>query len=335
MVSAETPRRLGHSNYMPRRRKDPGPQPQRSILLPETPGIRRIKYPGFIDPCLATLTDRPPRTTDWVHEIKFDGYRTQLHLHGAKPKAFTRRGNDWSKRFDYLLSELVMMPTRECIIDGEAVVQDEQGLTDFGALQDDLAKGGSDRIVYFAFDLLYLDGHDLRRTPLLERKLLLAELLGGQSRRLHLSEHREGDGATMFKRACQIGIEGIVSKRADGIYTSGPSNAWTKVTCRKRETFVVAGMAYNKGKFEGIYLARQDDMSYAGKVEHGFTLDAQRDIQKRAKRLTTRASPLSERVRKPKARWLKPGLLVDVEYRALTGDGKLRHPSFKGLREDL
>jgi bifunctional non-homologous end joining protein LigD len=298
-------------------------------------GLRRVRYPGFIEPCLATLVDRPPRTRGWVHEIKFDGYRTQLHLHGAKPKAFTRRGHDWSKRFDNLLSELVMLPTRECIIDGEAVVQDEQGLTDFGALQDDLAKGGSDRIVYFAFDLLYLDGRDLRRAPLRERKRLLEELVGDQHRRLHVSRHEAGSATAMFKRACQIGIEGIVSKRADAVYTSGRSNVWTKITCRKRETFVVAGLAYNKRRFEGIYLARRDDMSYAGKVEHGFTLQTQRDLERRARGLAARSTPLSTKVSKPKARWLKPELLVDVEYRALTGEGKLRHPSFKGVREDL
>ena len=160
----------------------------------------------------------------------------------AKPKAFTSRGNDWSKRFDYLLSELVMLPTRECIIDGEAVVQDEKGLTDFGALQDDLAKDGSDRIVYFAFDLLYLDGHDLRRTPLRERKRLLSDLMGGHGRRLQLSEHEESSGAAMFKRACQVGTEGIVSKRADappstfatmstvGTRTSGPSGTGGRFT---------------------------------------------------------------------------------------------------------
>jgi len=298
-------------------------------------GIRRVRYPGFIEPCLATLIDRPPRSRGWIHEIKFDGYRTQLHLHGARPKAFTRRGNDWSKRFDNLLSELVMLPTRECIIDGEAVVQDEQGLTDFGALQDDLANGGSDRIVYFAFDLLYLDGHDLRRSGLLQRKRLLAELVGNGHRRLHVSDHEEGSGVAMFKRACQIGIEGIVSKRADGVYSSGRSNAWAKITCRKRETFVVAGLAYNKRKFEGIYLARRDDMSYAGKVEHGFTLQTQHDLEARSKKLVTRTTPLSSKINKPKARWLKPEILVDVEYRALTGEGKLRHPSFKGVREDL
>ena len=320
---------------MVRRRKDPGPQSQRSILPLDTPSIRRVKYPGFIEPCLATLTDRPPRANGWVHEIKFDGYRTQLHLHDAKPKAFSRRGNDWSKRFDYLMSDLVMLPTRECIIDGEAVVQDEQGLTDFGALQADLAKGGSDRVIYFAFDLLYLDGHDLRRTQLLESKNLLAKMMGENRKRLHYSAHQDGSVAAMLKHACKIGLEGIVSKRADGLYVSGRSNAWTKVTCRKRETFFVAGLAYNKRKFDGIYLARRDDLSYAGKVENGFALRSQRELEKKAKGLATRTSPLSTRVSKPKARWLKPEVLVEVEYRALTGEGKLRHPSFKGIRGDL
>ena len=271
----------------------------------------------------------------WFHEIKFDGYRTQHHLHDAKPKAFTRRGNDWSKRFDYLLSDLVMLPTRECIIDGEAVVQDGRGLTDFGALQDDLAKGGSDRIVYFAFDLLYLDGHDLRRTSLSDGKRLLSDLMGQVRNRLHFSAHEEGSGATMLKRACQLGLEGIVSKRAAAPYVSGRSNSWGKVTCRKREPFFVAGIAYAKRKFDGIYLGRPDDMSYAGKVENGFTLKSQRELEKSAKGLATRTSPLSTPVSKPKARWLKPEILVEVEYRALTGEGKLRHPSFKGIREDL
>lgn len=138
----------------------------------------------------------------------------------------------------------------------------------------------------------------------------------------------------MFKRACQIGIEGIVSKRADGLYVSGRSNAWTKVTCRTRETFFVAGLAYNKRKFEGIYLARRDDLSYAGKVENGFTPQSHRELETKAKGLATTRCPLSTRVNKPKARWLNPEVMVDVEYRALT-EGKLRHPSLKGIREDL
>jgi bifunctional non-homologous end joining protein LigD len=124
-------------------------------------------------------------------------------------------------------------------------------------------------------------------------------------------------------------------KRADATYVSGRSNAWAKVTCRKRETFIVAGLAYNKRKFEGIYLARQDDMSYAGKAEHGFTLQSQRDLGRRARGLASRSALFSTKVSKPKSRWLNPELLVDVEYRALTREGKLRHPSFKGVREDL
>ena len=135
----------------------------------------------------------------------------------------------------------------------------------------------------------------------------------------------------------QTGLEGIVSERKDGRYRSGRSNNWTKVTCRKRETFIVAGLAYKGKKFDGIYLGRKRGRSfeYAGKVEHGFGVATERDLRARAEKLIAKSQPLSPRVKKPKAMWLKPGLLVDVEYRAMTGEGKLRHPSFKGIREDL
>lgn len=319
------------------RKKDPGPQSQRSLLRAELPGVRRIDYSGFIEPCLATLVDRPPRTDDWVHEIKFDGYRTQLHLHDARPKAFTRRGYDWTSRFKNLLDALVMLATRECIIDGEAVVEDAQGRTDFGRLQNDLAKGGSDRVVYYAFDLLYLDDADLRRVPLIERKELLRELIGTSWRQLRLSEHITGNSGAIFKEACELGLEGLVSKRANGAYVSGRSNAWTKVTCRKRETYLIAGYALKNGRFDGLYLARRagDRLRYAGKVERGFSEEAKRDVRARLEPLVQKSSPLADKIKKPKARWVKPALLADVEYRALTEDGLMRHPAFKGLREDL
>ncbi len=149
-----------------------------------------------------------------MHDVKFDGYRVQLHKHNAKPKAFTRRVHNWSNRFDDILSEFAMVPSRDCIVDGEAVVQDESGRADFGLLQDDLAKGGSNRIIYFAFDLLYLDDSDLRGMPLVERKKILAALIGQQWPHIRFSEHVEGKGAAMFKRACELRLEGIVSKRA-------------------------------------------------------------------------------------------------------------------------
>jgi bifunctional non-homologous end joining protein LigD len=141
----------------------------------------------------------------------------------------------------------------------------------------------------------------------------------------------------VFKDACKLGLEGVVSKVTTGKYRSGRRNEWVKVTCRKRDTFIVAGIAYKRGKFDGIYLAREKGkaLEYAGKVENGFTDAAVKQLERRSVKLATRKSPLSKAIKKPKARWLKPRLLAEVEYRALTGAGKVRHPSFKGLREDL
>jgi bifunctional non-homologous end joining protein LigD len=225
----------------------------------------------------------------------------------------------------------------DVVIDGEVIVPTATGHSDFGALENDLGAGRSDRFICYAFDILYIAGHDLRRCKLIDRKRVLEELLRGENGPIVLSDHLSEGGDKLFKRACAMDLEGIVSKRADGTYQSGRTPNWTKRTCRQRETFIVAGIAFKRGKFDGIYLARrdEDDLLYAGKVEHGFTAASEMDLRKRAEKLVTKKQPLTKRVAKPKATWLKPWLLVDVEYRALTGEGKLRHPSFKGVREDL
>src|SRR4051794_26681837 len=227
------------------------------------------------------------------------------------------------------------LDAEQIVLDGEVIVPAQDGLSDFGALESDLAKGGSDRLVFYAFDLLHLDGFDLRRCRLLDRKRALAQLIGGATGALRYSEHLEGDGPSIFRQACDLKLEGVVSKRVDGRYVSGRTSFWTKITCRKRDTFVVAGIAYKAGKFDGVYLGRREDggLVYAGKVERGFSEDQKREIANLAKRLKSRSATL--KVKKPKALWLKPEVLADVEYRALTGDGKLRHPSFKGIRNDL
>jgi len=191
--------------------------------------------------------------------------------------------------------------------------------------------------VYFVFDILFIDDTSLKDCALSGRKEVLAELMRGQKYQIRVSEHLEGGGEPLFKQACRLGLEGIVSKRTDAKYRSGRNPDWTKRTCRMRDTFVVAGIAFKGGKFDGIYLGRRTDegLLYAGKVENGFDAQSERDLRRRAARLETRAQPLTKKIKKPKAAWLKPKLLVDVEYRALTGDGKLRHPSFKGIRDDL
>jgi bifunctional non-homologous end joining protein LigD len=307
------------------------------LIASKLKGAKGSKMPGFVEPCLATLRDKVPSGDRWIHEIKFDGYRLQLHKNENDIRFFTRRGHDWTRRFGSLVEAAWHLPATKLILDGEVIVPTETGHSDFGALESDLGSRRSDRFVYHVFDLLYIDGQSLVGCALVNRKEVLAELLRGQNCPIRLSEHLEGGGEPLFTQACKLELEGIVSKRKDATYRSGRSPDWTKRTCRQRETFVVAGIATKRGKFDGIYLGRRVDgeLVYAGKVEHGFSAESERDLRRRAEKLKTRAQPLTKKIKKPKATWLKPKLLADVEYRALTGAGKLRHPSFKGVREDL
>jgi bifunctional non-homologous end joining protein LigD len=300
-------------------------------------GAHGERTPKFIAPCLATLRDKVPSGDQWLHEIKFDGYRLQLHKHENDIRFYTRRGNDWTKRFLSLIQSAWYLPATQLILDGEVIVPTETGHSDFGSLEDDLGAGRSDRFVYFVFDILHINGISLRDCALVHRKSVLIELLRGQSGPIRFSEHLHGGGEPLFKRACRLELEGLVSKLKDAKYRSGRSADWTKRTCRQRETFVVAGIAFNRGKFDGVYLGRREngELLYAGKVENGFDATAERKLRERAERLKTSTQPLSKKIEKPKAIWLKPKLLVDVEYRALTGTGKLRHPSFIGIRDDL
>jgi bifunctional non-homologous end joining protein LigD len=300
-------------------------------------GARGERMPKFIAPCLATLRDQVPSGNQWLHEIKFDSYRLQLHKRENDIRFCTRRGYDWTKRFSSLIQSAWYLPATHLILDGEVIVPTKSGHSDFSSLANDLGAGRSDRFVYFVFDILHINGISLRDCALADRKSVLIELLRGQSGQIRFSEHLQGGGEPLFKRACRLELEGLVSKRKDAKYRSGRSADWTKRTCRQRETFVVAGIAFDRGKFDGIYLARRenDELLYAGKVENGFDPTAAKTLQKRAESLKTNTQPLTQKIKKPKATWLKPKLLVDVEYRALTGGGKLRHPSFIGIRDDL
>jgi bifunctional non-homologous end joining protein LigD len=224
------------------------------------------------------------------------------------------------------------------VLDGEVVVQSPDGTTDFGALEADLGAGRDDRLVFFAFDLLYLDGFDLRRVPLLDRKRVLQTLMESAKEPLRYSEHWATDDVQkLYTQACELGLEGLVSKRASAPYQSGRTQSWTKVTCRNGDTFYAVGIATKNRKFDGVYLARKDgdELLYAGKVERGFSDEQVRELKARLEPYRARAQPLTKKVEKPKATWFKPAVLVDVEFRALTGARKVRHPSYKGIREDL
>src|SRR6202051_1352460 len=231
---------------------------------PPAGGIK-ANYPGFIEPKLATSIDKVPSGERWIHEIKFDGYRVQVHLRDAAVKVFTRRGNDWTNRFRKIAADAWHVNAGSAIINGEAVVPAPNGATDFSVLQNEL-KGRSTKIVLVAFDLLYLNGYDLRKLPLVQRKTLLKKIVDKTD--IHFSESFEADGREMFKHACKTGLEGVVSKVRDSKYSSGRGNDWVKKTCAQRATLPIAGFAMKENKVDGIYLRRpsSEEVGYSGKA---------------------------------------------------------------------
>jgi bifunctional non-homologous end joining protein LigD len=293
----------------------------------------KAPYPGFIEPALATPIDKVPKGERWIHEIKFDGYRVQLHLAHEAVTVYTRRGNDWTKRFKKIADDAFLINAASAIIDGEIVVPATDGTTDFSVLQNEL-KGKSTRIVMVAFDLLYLNGYDLRKLSLEERKFHLKKLIAKTA--IQFSESFEVDGPEMYKHACSVGLEGVVSKVRDSRYPSGRGNDWVKKTCQQRETLPIAGFALKAKKFDGIYLGRLKgkDLVYAGKVDHGFDKSSTAELQARLKPLIRKTQPYAKKIAH-RGIWVEPSLLAEIEYRAKSAEGKVRHPFFKGIRGDL
>jgi bifunctional non-homologous end joining protein LigD len=293
----------------------------------------KVPFPGFIEPALATSIEKVPSGDRWIHEIKFDGYRVQVHLANETAKIFTRRGHDWTHRFKKVAHDAWRIKVSSAVVDGEIVVPAVDGTTDFSVLQNEL-KGKSMSIVLVAFDLLYLNGRDIRKLPLIQRKAELKKILTDTD--VQFSESFEIDGREMFAHACKLGLEGVVSKVRNGPYPTGRTNDWVKKTCAQRETLTIAGFALDEGKWDGIYLGRRkgDDLIYAGKVDHGFDKASAADLQKRLKPLIRKTQPYAKRIAH-RGIWVEPKLLAEIEYRAKSAEGKVRHPFFRGLREDL
>ena len=293
----------------------------------------KAPFPGFVAPALATSTDKVPSGGRWLHEIKFDGYRVQVHLVNEAIKIYTRRGHDWTKRFRKVADDAWHIGAGSAIIDGEIVVPAADGTTDFSVLQNEL-KGKSTKIVLVAFDLLYLNGHDLRKLPLTDRKKHLKKIIDGTD--LQFSESFEIDGKEMFAHACNVGLEGVVSKVRDSRYPSGRGRDWVKTTCAQRETLTIAGFALDGNDWDGIYLGRRkgDALIYAGKVDHGFDKKSSAELRQRLTPLIRKTQPYTKRIAH-KGIWVEPELFAEIEYRAKSAEGKVRHPFFKGLREDL
>jgi bifunctional non-homologous end joining protein LigD len=315
--------------------------PRTSKVKRQAPQLAKKIPPGFIRYLDPNEVERPPSGEAWAHEIKWDGYRAQAHLTEGRGTIYTRNGNDWTARFGPIAPAVELLPARTAIIDGEAVAIDRKGAADFHELRRQLGQAHG-KIIYKAFDLLWLDGEDLRPLAWSERKRRLQDLFDklppAASDVLNYAEPLHQDGATVYASVCRLGLEGIVSKRIDAPYRAGRSDAWRKTRCARSETFAVVGFSENsRGRLDGLYLARGEKGSlvYAGSVEKGFGAGDLRDLETRLRPLFTRKSPLTVAVRKPKARWVRPAVLVEVAYPNASADGRLRHPSFKGFRDDI
>jgi len=306
-------------------------------------GTKKADLPLFVPPLLASLGDTPKTGTDWIHEIKFDGYRIQARIEGGQVKLLTRSGHDWTDRFGTgILSGLADLTLDAALIDGEIVVEGRDGRSDFSALQADLKAGRTDRFVYYAFDLLHLDGADLTQEPLINRRATLTKLVAMDSGPLRFSVSFEDKGGTVFRHACQLGLEGIISKRGNAPYRSGRSRDWIKSKCMARQEFVIGGYMPSSASRKaigslllGVYDG--DRLRHVGRVGTGFTAAVARDLFTQTQSLRQDNSAFSEPLTADQARrvqFLRPDLVAEVEFSAWTADGHLRHASFRGLRED-
>lgn len=327
----------------PRKSAKPEPQPEAppDLDAARIKGAKKAALPGFVEPALATLVAKPPAGAGWLHEIKFDGYRLQARLEGGRVKLLTRSGLDWTKRFGKdILEAFSALPATKALIDGEVVVEGQAGASDFSALQADLSEDRTDRFVFYVFDLLHLDGVDLRGAPLLQRKQALAALVQGGALRFSDSFAESGD--MVLRHACRLSLEGIVSKQKDAPYRSGRGKTWVKSKCANRQEFVVAGYVpstVSRKAIGSLILGVHEGgkLRHVGRVGTGFSAGVAEQLFARLERMRVQASPFAgtltaEEARQ--ARFVRPELVAEIEFRAWTADKHLRHASFRGLRED-
>lgn len=344
--SSKTGRIEPKSKARPAKRSPAKTEEAEALPAPEPAKVKGAKpapMPAFIEPTLASLTVKPPAGKRWIHEIKFDGYRLQARIEAGRVKLFTRTGLDWTAKFGKeIVAAFKGLPVGTAVFDGELVVETAAGVSDFSALQADLSDGRSDRFVYYAFDLLYLDGFDVRDVPLAERKALLSQVIPGETGRLRFSSHFDGDGSLILRHAGMLGLEGIVSKLADEPYRSGRGKGWLKAKLFHGQEVVIGGWVQSSTSRKaigsllcGVYEGGRLD--YIGRVGTGFSGKVAEDLYRRLERIKTDRSPFVRRLTSDEARgarFVRPELVAEVEFRVWTADDIMRHASFRGLRED-
>ncbi|MBB3010005.1 DNA ligase D [Cupriavidus alkaliphilus] len=303
--------------------------------------------PAKLAPQLATLSPTLPAGTGWVVETKFDGYRMLARIEDARVTLFTRNGHDWTRKLKSLAAELEKLDISEGWLDGEIVVL-RDGVPDFNALQNAIDRHRNEAIVFFAFDLPFWEGRDLRNVPLVQRRAKLEALVAGHSDRVRFSEAFDAPPVQIFQAACKLGLEGLMFKRADATYVSARSQTWIKAKCKLRQEFVIGGFSDRSGAakevgklYLGVYA--EGELRYVGGVGTGWDSATAADLKKRLTAIEIEQSPFSTEARSSRRwggnraaemRWVKPTLVAEVEFSEWTPEGQVRHASFKGLRTD-
>jgi bifunctional non-homologous end joining protein LigD len=342
---AEDADRVWHSNKSVKQNVKSGPVKKKKpkLEVADLDGVRKAPLPDFVEPELATLVKDAPAGDQWLHELKLDGYRMLCRVEDGEVRMISRNGKDWTANFPSIARCVARLPVKTAWLDGEVAVMESDGRTSFQALQNALTTDHGEKLHYFVFDLMYLDGYDLRSVALLERKSILEKLLAAAPSALRFSSHIEGSGIEFFKQACKLKLEGMISKLARSVYKGGRCRDWVKVKCSQRQELVIGGYTDPEGSRKGFgalllgVYEEDGSLRYSGKVGTGFNDATLKAMHPKLKALEVSKPAFSNPPRGYEAKgahWIKPELVAEVEFTEWTNDGTLRHPSFQGLRAD-